>query len=105
MEQAKTKSAGEAVTLESAASKGLAAATAKASLANGDLLYGYGQYAKAAEIYRGALSKPGADAGLINLHLGMALARSGDKAGAAAALNAVTGAHSDVAKYWLPYLS
>ncbi len=105
MAQAKAKSAGEAGTLDSAASKGLAAATAKSAVANGDLLYGYGQYAKAAEIYRAALKKPGADAGLVNLHLGMALARSGDKAGATAALNAVTGAHAEIAKYWLTYLS
>ena len=105
MAQAKAKSAGEAGTLDSAASKGLAAATAKSAVANGDLLYGYGQYAKAAEIYRAALKKPGADTGLVNLHLGMALARSGDKAGATAALNAVTGAHAEIAKYWLTYLS
>ena len=35
----------------------------------------------------------------------MALARSGDKAGATAALNAVTGARAEIAKYWLTYLS
>ncbi len=38
---------------------------------------------------------------LINLHLGMALARRGDKAGATAALNAVTGPRAEIAKYWL----
>lgn len=103
--QAKVKSAGEAAGLDAAAAKGMAAPTAKAALANGDLLYGYGQYAKAAEVYRAALTKTGADAGLINLHLGMALARSGDKAGATAALNAVTGPRAEIAKYWLTYLS
>ena len=41
---------------------------------------------------------------LANLHLGMALARSGDKAGATAALNAVTGPRADIAKYWLLYV-
>jgi hypothetical protein len=41
----------------------------------------------------------------VNLHLGMALARAGDKAGATAALNAVTGARADIAKYWLAYVS
>jgi len=105
MEQAKAKSAGEAASLGTAATKGLSAPTAKAALANGDLLYGYGEYAKAAEIFRAALKKPGADANLINLHLGMALARSGDKAGATAALNAVTGPRAEVAKYWLTYVS
>jgi lipopolysaccharide biosynthesis regulator YciM len=105
MEQAKAKSAGEAATLGAAATKGLNAPTAKAALANGDLLYGYGEYAKAAEVFRAALKKPGADANMINLHLGMALARSGDKAGATAALNAVTGPRAEVAKYWLTYVS
>lgn len=105
MEQAKAKSAGEAATLGSAATKGLSAPTAKAALANGDLLYGYGEYAKAADLYRAALKKPGADANLINLHLGMALARSGDKAGATAALSAVSGPRSEIAKYWLTYVA
>ena len=45
-----------------------------------------GNYAKAAELYRVALAKPGVDADVANLHLGMALARAGDKAGATAAL-------------------
>jgi hypothetical protein len=105
MEQAKAKSAGEAASLDSAAAKGMSASTAKVALATGDLLYGYGQYAKAADLYRAALKKTGADAGLINLHLGMALARAGDKAGATAALNAVTGQRAEIAKYWLAYLS
>lgn len=103
--QAKQKAAGEEATLDGAAKSALAGGTAKAALATGDLLYGYGQYAKAAEVYRAALKRPGADTSLVNLHLGMALARSGDKAGATAALNAVTGARAEIAKYWLAYLS
>lgn len=103
--QAKQKSAGEEAGLDAAAKAALGGATAKAATAAGDLHYGYGQYAKAAEIYQAALKKPGADASLINLHLGMALARSGDKAGATAALNAVTGPRAEIAKYWLAYVS
>ena len=103
--QAKTKSAGEEASLDSSAKTALAGGTARAALATGDLHYTYGQYAKAAELYRAALKKSGADANLINLHLGMALARSGDKAGATAALNAVTGPRADIAKYWLAYVS
>ena len=37
--------------------RALGASTAKAALAAGDLLYGYGQYAKAAELYRAALDE------------------------------------------------
>ena len=103
--QAKQKSAGEEAGLDAAAKSALGGGTAKAAVATGDLHYTYGQYAKAAEIYRAALKKPGVDASLVNLHLGMALARAGDKAGATAALNAVTGPRADVAKYWLAYVS
>ena len=70
----------------------------------GDRYYGMGNYAKAAEIYRDVMNKPGADKELANLHLGMALARAGDKAGATAALNAVTGTRAGIAKYWLLYV-
>jgi hypothetical protein len=70
----------------------------------GNSYYGMGQYAKAADLYRQAVTKGGTDADVANLHLGMALARSGDKAGATAALSAVKGARADIAKYWLLYL-
>ena len=53
-----------------------------------------GDYAKAVEAYKLAMGKSDGDASIANLHIGMALARSGDKAGATAALNAVTGARA-----------
>jgi predicted Zn-dependent protease len=70
-----------------------------------DAHYGLGDYGKAAELYKAALGKTGSDANLINLRLGMALARAGDKAGATAALNAVTGPRAELAKFWLLYLA
>jgi tetratricopeptide (TPR) repeat protein len=70
----------------------------------GDRYYAMGKYAEAAGVYRTALAKPGVDKDVANLHLGMALARSGDKAGARAALNAVTASRAEIAKYWLLYL-
>jgi tetratricopeptide (TPR) repeat protein len=70
----------------------------------GDRYYGMGNYSKAAEIYRQVLAKPDSDKELTNLHLGFALARAGDKAGATAALKAVTGPRADIAKYWLVYV-
>ncbi len=79
-----------------------AATTGPALIKAGDQLYGLGAYAEAAEAYRAALAK-GGDANLANLHLGMALARAGDKAGAQTALKAVTGEHAVVAQYWLVY--
>ncbi|MGN6156365.1 MAG: tetratricopeptide repeat protein [Sphingomicrobium sp.] len=68
----------------------------------GDAWFGYGDYAKAADFYRAALAK-GGDANRLNLHLGMALARQGDKAGAAAALAKVTGPTAELAKFWSVY--
>jgi tetratricopeptide (TPR) repeat protein len=70
----------------------------------GDRFYAMGDYAKAADVYRKLLATPGADKDLANLHLGMALARAGDKAAATAALNGVTGSHSAIAKFWLLYV-
>jgi tetratricopeptide (TPR) repeat protein len=80
------------------------AASGMALVRIGDRYYAMGRYAKAVDAYRQALGKSGVDANVVNLHIGMALARSGDKAGATAAFNAVTGPRADLAKYWLMYL-
>jgi tetratricopeptide (TPR) repeat protein len=71
----------------------------------GDRYYAMGDYAKAVELYKMSMGKPGVDAAVANLHIGMALARAGDKAGATTALNAVTGSRAEVAKFWLTYLN
>lgn len=81
-----------------------ASTTSVALVRVGDRYYGMGQYAKAADLYRKALAKGGGDAPVTNLHLGMALARAGDKPGATAALKAVTGPREGIAQYWLLYL-
>ncbi|MEO7814883.1 MAG: tetratricopeptide repeat protein [Sphingomicrobium sp.] len=100
----KSAAAPARVAIDASAKAALAGANGKAMIDAGDGLYGMGAYAEAVPLYRAALAK-GGDAGLANLHLGMALARSGDKAGATAALNAVTGANADVARYWLLWLA
>lgn len=91
--------------IDTAAKAALAGSSAKAAIAAGDSYYGIGAYADAGALYRAALGKSGVDSNLANLRLGMALARAGDKAGATAALNAVAGARSDTAKFWLVWLS
>ena len=78
--------------------------TASNLLRIGDRYYGMGNYSKAAEVYRQVAGKSGADTEVANLHLGMALARAGDKAGATAAFNSVKGGRSEIAKFWLLYL-
>lgn len=90
--------------IDASAKAALGGSNAKAMIDAGDALYGVGAFAEAAPLYRAALAK-GGDAGLANLHLGMALARAGDSAGATAALNAVTGANADIARYWLLWLA
>ena len=92
-------------TIDAAAKAALASGSAKSAMEAGDTLYGIGAFAEAVPLYKAAASKGGAEANLANLHLGMALARSGDKAGAAAALSAVTGPQANVAKYWLVWVN
>jgi tetratricopeptide (TPR) repeat protein len=71
----------------------------------GDAYMGYGNYAKAIEMYRAALTKTGADAATLNTRIGIALAKSGDKAGAEAAFKSVQGgARGTLAQYWLAWL-
>ena len=87
--------------IEASAKAALAGSSAKAVVDAGDALYGIGAFAEAAAAYQAALNKTGADPNHVNLRLGMALAQSGDKAGATAALNAVAGPQANTAKYWL----
>lgn len=80
-----------------------AAAAAKGDLASqtGDAYLGSGDYAKAIELYRTALQKGVANTDGVNTHLGIALALSGDKAGAKTAFSAVTSAPgTDIASLW-----
>ncbi|MEO7276738.1 MAG: hypothetical protein ABIW33_01790 [Sphingomicrobium sp.] len=70
----------------------------------GDRMYGLGEYAQAADLYRKAKAR-GVDAGTADLSTGIALARAGDKAGAVAALKGVSRAQAGIAEYWLLYLA
>jgi len=97
---ASQKSQGDKASLPAAPE---ASANARQTLNFGDAWYGYGDYDKAVAFDQAALGKAEADPNLINLHLGMALAMKGDKAGAAAALGKVGGAQAELAKYWLLY--
>ena len=103
--EATTKSAGDRASLDEQAARARAGSAAKPLMSLAEAYYGYGDYAKAATMIRAAQGKAGVDAQLANLRLGMALAASGDKAGAKAALELVTGSQGDVARYWLTYLA
>ena len=71
----------------------LAANTANAFLA-------YGDNAKAIEMFRLSLKKGGVDMDTINTRLGIALARSGQKAEARTALAMVKGPRKEVSDFW-----
>jgi tetratricopeptide (TPR) repeat protein len=102
---ASSKVAADQAALATTEKNGLAASTARQALVAGDVFLGYGQYTKAAALYRAALTKSGADADLINLRLGIALARAGDKAGATAALQAARGKQQQVAQLWQAWVA
>ena len=86
--------------------RAMTSATGRLAFRTADALLGYGEYRRAAALYRAALSKGGdVDTGLTNNRLGIALALAGDKAGAEAAFKAVTGPRADVAALWLSWLA
>lgn len=82
-----------------------AAAKGRPARLVGDLLYGYGRYAEAADLYRVALAKGGEDASLVNTRLGAALALAGNRAEAETAFRAVTGSRAELAQLWLAWLA
>lgn len=83
----------------------LAAANGSAALNTADAYFGYGDYAKAANLYKAALQKGGVDAGLVNTRLGMALALAGQKAEAEAAFKAINGPRAELASLLQLWLS
>ena len=100
---ATSRAAGDRASLDGQAKAALANPAAKPAMVLGEAYFGYGEYAKAADMFRAAQGKAGVDAELASLRLGMARAASGDKAGAAAALAKVTGPRAEVARYWETY--
>ena len=86
------------------ASASKTAASGMALLRIGDRYYALKDYSKAVDLYHQAMGKPGVDPNIANLHIGIALAAAGDKAGATAALKSVGGAQAGIAQYWLIYL-
>ena len=83
-----------------------ASADGKLASQTADAYLGQGQSAKAADLYRVALNKGGVNADDVNTHLGIALSRSGDKAGAQTAFAAVKGSpRAGIAALWTAWLN
>lgn len=81
------------------------AATGTNALAAANDYMALGDYAAAIPLFRMAIEKGSVDAELANLRLGMALARTGDAAGAAVALNQLVGPRASIARLWGVYAS
>ncbi|WP_218135064.1 tetratricopeptide repeat protein [Parasphingopyxis algicola] len=79
------------------------AATGENAMAAADGYMSLGDHAAAAPLYRMAAEKGGVDVELANVRLGIALARSGDAAGARAAFDQVTGSRASIARLWGVY--
>jgi hypothetical protein len=81
------------------------AATGKVAQATGDVAFASGEFAKATALYKLGLQKGGVDVGKTNLHLGMALAQSGQHAEARAAFANVTGpVDKEIAGFWVQWI-
>ena len=104
LSQANSRISADRASLAGERSAALAGSNAQLVMRLADAYYGYGQYAEAIELYRAALQK-GADAGLVNMRLGTALAMAGQRAEAEAAFRAVTGPRAELARFWLLWLA
>ena len=101
-----TRSIAAEGSLASLETKAAAAANGQLAGQTADAYLSQGTWAKAAGLYRTALTKGGVDADTINTRLGIALARSGDKAGALAAFALVKGSpRADIATFWTTWLN
>jgi len=87
-------------------SQSRSAANGKLAAGTADAYIGYNEYAKAADLYKVALSKGGVDAATINTRLGIALALAGQKAEAQQAFAKVTTEpRATLAKFWTAWLN
>lgn len=95
------KVAADKASLSASDKSARAAATGKSAMSTADAYLGYGDYAKAIDLYNVALGKSGVDANVINTHIGIAQLRSGDKAGAKTSFAKVTGQRKELADLWM----
>jgi len=81
-----------------------AAASAAVIAGTADAYLGYGDSAKAIELYQLALTKPGVDTGRVLTRLGIAQSDAGQYAAAADSFGTVTGPRQPLAQMWLAYV-
>lgn len=100
----KGKVAADKASLASTDKAARASPNARAAVSTADAYVGYGDYAKAMDLYKVALGKSGVDANTVNLRMGWVQALSGDVAGAKTSFAAVTGSKKPLADFWLLHL-
>ncbi len=100
----KAKVSADQASLPAAEKSARVAATGKAALSTADAFAGYGQWAKAAELYKVAIDKGGVDVPTAQLRMGWAQAMGGDAAAAKQTLAQVTGIRKPIAQFWTIHL-
>ena len=100
----KGKVAADQASLPAAEKSARVAATGKAALSTADAYAGYGQYAKAADLYKVAIDKGGVDVPTAQLRMGWAQALAGDGAAAKQSFSAVTGIRKPLAQFWIVHI-
>lgn len=98
--RSKAKSAEDRSSLVNEANTAAAKTTAKPVAAAADALVGYGDYAKAIDLYKIALTKPGVDANEVRLRMGIAQTLAGSYADAITSFGSVEGERQVLATYW-----
>lgn len=93
------------VSLSAEEKRAAGAANGAVAMSTADAYLASGNNAKAVELYRLALQKGGVDTALVNTRLGIALARSGQKAEAKTAFASVTsGPRAELARFWTAWI-
>lgn len=102
---AQQKIAGDKASLAVAERDAGKSATGKIAAATADAYLGYGDYAKAAQLFQLALQKGSVDVAEINTRLGIAQALAGDTAAARQSFAKVSGGtRGQIAQYWSKWL-
>lgn len=98
--KSKSKQAEDRASLVTEAKTASSKPQAKPVAAAADALVGYGDYARAIDLYRIALTKPGVNTDEVTLRMGIAQALAGQSAEAKASFAKVQGERQVLATYW-----
>jgi tetratricopeptide (TPR) repeat protein len=105
LQRTTSRIADDRASLPAAEQKARAAANGTLALSTASDYAGYGDYAKAIDLYHVALQKGGVDPNVVNTRLGIALALAGRRPEAEAAFRAVGGSRTQLAGLWLTWLA